>query len=175
MCARGCRGCANPGFASAEMWRNMTARRSRPPTRLGWPGEPAARTGWAARPPTPPARPLKTPPPQPRRPLRGKPGRNPTQLHYARQGIVTPEMEFIAIRENLGLEEALGASTGKEPRHAPGFQHPGLSGQPGTPSVFGAFPPRTPRVITPEFVRQEMAAGRALIPANVNHYRSASR
>jgi len=69
-----------------------------------------------------------------------------TQMHYAKQGIVTPEMEFIAARENQRLVEALA------------FQHPGES--------FGA---RLPRVMTPEFVRDEVARGRAIIPANINH------
>ncbi|WP_279343061.1 phosphomethylpyrimidine synthase ThiC [Geothrix paludis] len=69
-----------------------------------------------------------------RKPLRAKAGRNVTQLHYARQGVVTPEMEFIAIRENLGREAA------------------GIKSR-----------------ITPEFVRDEVARGRAIIPANINH------
>lgn len=73
-----------------------------------------------------------------------------TQLHYARQGIVTPEMEFIAIRENMGRERIRSEVL----RH----QHPGES--------FGA---RLPENITPEFVRDEVAAGRAIIPANINH------
>jgi len=68
-----------------------------------------------------------------RRPLRAKAGKNVTQMHYARQGIVTPEMEYIAIRENLGRE-----ASGRRP-------------------------------ITPEFVRDEVARGRAVIPANINH------
>jgi len=84
-------------------------------------------------------------------PRRALPGRNVTQLHYARQGIITPEMEYIAIRENLGLTEA-------EMQQATQSQH---SGQP-----FGAA---IPRYITPEFVRQEVAAGRAVIPSNINH------
>lgn len=74
-------------------------------------------------------------------------GANVTQMHYARQGIITPEMEYIAIRENLGLEA-----------EDAGNQHPGES--------FGAAIPRS---ITPEFVRSEVAAGRAIIPANINH------
>lgn len=73
-----------------------------------------------------------------------------TQLHYARAGIVTPEMEFIAIRENMGRERIRGEVL----RH----QHPGQS--------WGA---NLPDNITPEFVRQEVAAGRAIIPANINH------
>lgn len=83
-------------------------------------------------------------------PKRAKAGRCVTQLHYARQGIVTPEMEFIAIRENMGRERIRSEVL----RH----QHPGMS--------FGASLPEN---ITPEFVRDEVAAGRAIIPANINH------
>ncbi|MFZ9200956.1 MAG: phosphomethylpyrimidine synthase ThiC [Opitutales bacterium] len=88
--------------------------------------------------------------------LRAKPGCRPTQLAYARRGIVTPEMEYIAIRENLRLQRA--ADDTKLPRHALGFQHAGQS--------HGAA---IPREITPEFVRDEVARGRAIIPANINH------
>ena len=84
--------------------------------------------------------------PHRRRPLVAKPGRNVTQLHYARSGIITPEMEAVALRENLRTDAALSA------------QHPGQS--------WGAA---IPREITPEFVRAEVARGRAIIPANVNH------
>jgi phosphomethylpyrimidine synthase len=86
-----------------------------------------------------------------RLPRRALAGKNVTQLHYARQGIITPEMEYIAIRENMSLQQAraLGAL---------GQQHPGQH--------FGA---RIPNDITPEFVRGEIAAGRAIIPANINH------
>lgn len=83
-------------------------------------------------------------------PKRAKVGKRVTQLHYARQGIVTPEMEFIAIRENMGRERIRSEVL----RH----QHPGMN--------FGA---RLPENITPEFVRDEVAAGRAIIPANINH------
>ncbi|WP_315708691.1 phosphomethylpyrimidine synthase ThiC [Brenneria uluponensis] len=79
-----------------------------------------------------------------------KTGKRVTQLHYARQGIVTPEMEFIAIRENMGRERIHSEVLRQ--------QHPGQS--------FGA---NLPDSITPEFVRQEVAAGRAIIPANINH------
>jgi len=85
-----------------------------------------------------------------RTPLRAKPGANVTQMHYARRGIVTPEMEYIAIRENQRIE-ALKTSALRN-------QHPGES--------FGAS---LPRLITPEFVRDEVARGRAIIPANINH------
>ncbi|ECP1951699.1 phosphomethylpyrimidine synthase ThiC [Salmonella enterica subsp. enterica serovar Javiana] len=88
-------------------------------------------------------------------PKRAKAGHCVTQLHYARQGIVTPEMEFIAIRENMGRERIRSEVL----RH----QHPGES--------FGA---RLPENITPEFVRDEVAAGRAIIPANINHPESES-
>ncbi|MEM7656966.1 MAG: phosphomethylpyrimidine synthase ThiC [Bacteroidota bacterium] len=84
-------------------------------------------------------------------PLRAKEGQNVTQMHYARKGIITPEMEYIAIRENQRLEEMRDGSEMWQ-------QHPGNS--------FGA---NTPELITPEFVRQEVAMGRAIIPANINH------
>ncbi len=84
-----------------------------------------------------------------RKPLRAKHGMNVTQMHYARKGIITPEMEFIAIRENQRLE---GVSEMLR------TQHPG--------EHFGASIPQT---ITPEFVRSEVARGRAIIPANINH------
>ena len=83
-----------------------------------------------------------------RPPLRAQPGRRVTQMHYARRGEITPEMEYIAIRENQSAE-----------RHAElGVQHPGQS--------FGAS---LPARVTPEFVRDEVARGRAIIPANPNH------
>jgi phosphomethylpyrimidine synthase len=84
-----------------------------------------------------------------RKPLRAKRGMNVTQMHYARRGIITPEMEFIAIRENQ-RSEALSELLTR--------QHPGED--------FGAS---IPRMITPEFVRDEVARGRAIIPANINH------
>ncbi len=87
-----------------------------------------------------------------RTPKRAKAGKCVTQLHYARQGIITPEMEFIALRENMGRAQA----EGKQDEIYQ--QHPGES--------FGA---NLPAQITPEFVRAEVAAGRAIIPANINH------
>ncbi|MER0496894.1 phosphomethylpyrimidine synthase ThiC [Aeromonas hydrophila] len=84
------------------------------------------------------------------KPRRAKPGRRVTQLHYARAGLVTPEMEFIAIRENMGRERVRSELLRT--------QHPGHD--------FGA---RLPQNITPEFVRDEVAAGRAIIPSNINH------
>jgi phosphomethylpyrimidine synthase len=93
----------------------------------------------------------------PRRPLRARPGANVTQMHYARRGIVTPEMEFIAIRENQARAEPAAPPAG--PRHGGGVaRHPG--------QAWGAA---IPERITPEFVRDEVARGRAIIPANVNH------
>ena len=103
--------------------------------------------------------------------LRAISGKNVTQMHYAKQGIITPEMEYIAIRENMGrvdsfnhiycssehqsglLKQAQTAAM----RHE-NHQHPGES--------YGA---NIPRFITPEFVREEVASGRAIIPANINH------
>ena len=85
-----------------------------------------------------------------RTPLRAKAGKNVTQMHYARQGIITPEMEFIAIRENQRRQEVID-----EEREAR------LKGE-----SFGA---NLPELITPEFVRDEVAAGRAVIPNNINH------
>ncbi|MCC5808309.1 MAG: phosphomethylpyrimidine synthase ThiC [Opitutales bacterium] len=95
-----------------------------------------------------------------RRVLRAKAGQCVTQLHYARQGIITPEMEFVAIRENMRLQ-----ASGGDLETGPGFvgndlriQHPGQS--------WGAA---IPKEVTPEFVRSEVARGRAIIPANINH------
>ncbi len=91
-----------------------------------------------------------------RAPRRSVSGGNVTQMHYARQGIITPEMEYIAVRETLGRQLCSGNFPQTDLRH----QHPGQS--------FAArLNNRT--VITPEFVREEVAAGRAIIPANVNH------
>jgi len=89
-----------------------------------------------------------------RNPRRARAGRNVTQMHYARQGIVTPEMEYIAIRESLRLQELRNDSRYTKLLK----QHPGQS--------WGAH---MPQEITPEFVRAEVAAGRAIIPANINH------
>ncbi|WP_027329470.1 phosphomethylpyrimidine synthase ThiC [Marinimicrobium agarilyticum] len=84
-----------------------------------------------------------------RQPRRAKKGANVSQMHYARRGIITPEMEYIAIRENMALAEA---------RERGDVQHPG--------EAFGA---NIPEEITPEFVRSEVARGRAIIPCNINH------
>ncbi|HEX9425064.1 MAG TPA: phosphomethylpyrimidine synthase ThiC [Pyrinomonadaceae bacterium] len=93
-------------------------------------------------------------------PLRAKPDTCVTQMHYARRGIITPEMEFIAIRENLGWERKhpAGRDTEEAPRDSLRHQHRGQS--------FGAA---LPEYVTPEFVRDEVARGRAIIPANINH------
>jgi phosphomethylpyrimidine synthase len=88
-----------------------------------------------------------------RKPRRAKSGANVTQMHYARRGVVTPEMEFIAIRENLKREEMLARMPDIVRR-----QHPGQS--------FGAA---IPAKITADFVREEVARGRAIIPNNINH------
>jgi phosphomethylpyrimidine synthase len=98
-----------------------------------------------------------------RQPRRAKPGMNVTQMHYARQGIVTPEMEFIAIRENLRRREYIeslrqSGPQGERLAKLLGRQHPGQN--------FGAA---LREEITPEFVRDEVARGRAIIPANINH------
>jgi phosphomethylpyrimidine synthase len=106
-----------------------------------------------------------------RRPLRASLGHPVTQLWYARQGVITPEMEFIAIRENLGRTR-LADLAGDNRRNELDKQHAGssqLPHSPYTPSVFQRFPARIPREITPEFVRAEVAAGRAIFPANINH------
>ena len=113
------------------------------------------------------------PSPAARPPLRAKPGKCVTQLYYARQGIITPEMEFIAIRENHGLQRMKEEGRRKNAksdlsairnpqsaieRNDLAQQHRGES--------FGA---NVPNEITPEFVRSEVARGRAIIPANINH------
>ena len=86
-----------------------------------------------------------------KKPRRARSGCNVTQLHYARQGIITPEMEYIAIRENMAKAQAANQKEVNE-------QHQGRS--------FGA---NIPTEITADFVRSEVAAGRAIIPANINH------
>ncbi len=94
-----------------------------------------------------------------RQPLRANQDHPVTQLWYARQGMITPEMEYIAIRENLGRQAAYEAVENKQgARNVLHQQHPGES--------FGAG---IPKFITPEFVRSEVARGRAIIPANINH------
>jgi phosphomethylpyrimidine synthase len=108
---------------------------------------------------------------QRRRPLRAKVGKVVTQLAYARAGIITPEMEFIAIRENMGRAKIAEMSRDIV-RNDLNKQHAGssqLGKSPYTPSIFSRFPQRIPAQITPEFVRDEVAAGRAIIPNNVNH------
>ncbi|MGB7768166.1 MAG: phosphomethylpyrimidine synthase ThiC [Verrucomicrobiia bacterium] len=130
-----------------------------------------------------------------RRALRAKPGKVVTQLAYARAGIITPEMEFIAIREQMRVAQAsrlsadssrIGDLSHDNVRNDLNKQHAGSSQLSGsarvsraiegvppstsfTPSVFSRFPQRIPAEITPEFVRSEIAAGRAIIPNNLNH------
>ena len=93
-----------------------------------------------------------------RKPLRAKPRMNVTQMHYARKGMVTPEMEYIAIRENQSLERILEPASSLDSHGGGVAQHPG--------QAWGA---RIPAKITPEFVRDEVARGRAIIPTNINH------
>jgi phosphomethylpyrimidine synthase len=111
-----------------------------------------------------------------RRTLRASKGHPVTQLWYARQGIITPEMEFVALRENMGRarladlkDDILRNELDKQ--HAGSTQQSAIGNQQSafTPSVFRRFPQRIPAEITPEFVRSEVAAGRAIIPANINH------
>ncbi|RDK09885.1 phosphomethylpyrimidine synthase ThiC [Cupriavidus lacunae] len=90
-------------------------------------------------------------------PRRAKAGANVSQMHYARKGIITPEMEYVALRESLNLQ----ALYDKPEYKALLRQHPG--------NALGAGLPLRPEDITPEFVRQEIASGRAIIPANINH------
>jgi phosphomethylpyrimidine synthase len=128
---------------------------------------------------------------QRRRPLKASTGHPVTQLWYAQQGIITPEMEYIAIRENgarisnpCGPRSSRpGSESDPDDRQPHRFQtcapsddlahqHPGsaqLPDYPYTPSIFRRFPQRIPEQITAEFVRSEVAAGRAIIPANINH------
>ena len=95
-----------------------------------------------------------------RKPLRASAGHPVTQFWYAKQGIITPEMEYIAIRENMGLAKLREESQalGQTPANSLAHQHPG--------NPWGAS---IPDEITPEFVRDEVARGRAIIPSNINH------
>ncbi len=95
-----------------------------------------------------------------RKTLRAKPGACVTQMHYAKKGIVTPEMEYVAIRENMKQQSAreLLEMTAQGPRNSLWRKHAG--------QAFGAA---IPNEITPEFVRSEVARGRAIIPLNINH------
>src|SRR5207248_8863945 len=107
-----------------------------------------------------------------------KPGKAVTQLYYARQGVITPEMEFIAIRENgragAGIEPANGSSVGEA------VSFPSSNNREANSLPYGrndlrqqhageSFGAAIPKEITPEFVRGEVARGRAIIPANINH------
>lgn len=98
-----------------------------------------------------------------RQPRRAKSGANVTQMHYARRGIITPEMEFVAIRENLRRQHYLeslrqSGPNGEEMARRLGKVHPGMT--------YGA---QLPDHVTPEFVRDEIARGRAILPNNINH------
>ncbi len=104
-----------------------------------------------------------------RKPLRASAGHPVTQLWYARQGIITPEMEYIAIRENQGLEEMLERFSAGAASNDLLKQHPGGGARGDAPELFARFPQAIPKKITPEFVREEVARGRAIIPANINH------
>ncbi|MGI8733395.1 MAG: phosphomethylpyrimidine synthase ThiC [Pyrinomonadaceae bacterium] len=115
-----------------------------------------------------------------RTPLRARPGHCVTQMHYARRGIITPEMEFIAIRENLGrsMEETLNSNgtADREPWDRAPNQRPARTPAPkaSRDSLFHqhrgqSFGAAIPESVTPEFVREEVARGRAIIPANINH------
>jgi phosphomethylpyrimidine synthase len=121
---------------------------------------------------------LSTLNPQPstlRKPLRAKPGKAVTQLWYARQGIITPEMEFIAIRENLGraavaavADRGAAANGSGYNRNSLAFAHPGSEPIENRHSKIADLC-QSGSDITPEFVRSEVARGRAIIPANINH------
>jgi phosphomethylpyrimidine synthase len=105
-----------------------------------------------------------------RKPLRASAGHPVTQLWYAKQGIVTPEMEFIAIRENLGRQRLrIGLATSCATICGSSMRGSHQNRSATTPGIFTRFPQRLPEEITPEFVRDEVASGRAIIPANINH------
>jgi phosphomethylpyrimidine synthase len=140
-----------------------------PETRLAWieaRGDTEASAGNGS-----PSTGASLPPSLRRERRRAAPGSAVTQMHYARRGVVTPEMEFVAIRENLGRSEPVRAAYQAHPP-GPSLRAQGQSGpsdmrQHQHPSREAEA--RIPNPITPEFVRQELAAGRAIIPANVNH------
>ncbi len=98
-----------------------------------------------------------------RQPRRAKPGHNVSQMHYARRGIITPEMEFVALRENLRRREYLESLRAAGPQ---GVRLANLMGRQHAGQHFGAS---LPEEITPEFVRSEIARGRAILPNNINH------
>ncbi len=102
-----------------------------------------------------------------KKPLRAKSGKNVSQMHYAKKGIITPEMEYIAIRENQRIENlSLNPSPQERGSNPLYFQHAGNSFGANTPSPVGRA---GEGCITPEFVRNEIALGRAIIPNNINH------
>jgi phosphomethylpyrimidine synthase len=124
------------GYLSAKHAASSTGRNGNPSSILHSPSSPA------------------------RKPLRARPGKAVTQLYYAREGIITPEMEYIAIRESgrAALQSEIFNLKSAMDRDSLGHQHRGES--------FGAS---IPREITPDFVRAEIARGRAIIPSNINH------
>jgi phosphomethylpyrimidine synthase len=104
-----------------------------------------------------------------RKPLRASKGHPVTQLWYAQQGIITAEMEYIAIRENQGLEELREKMSADQPRSSLLHELPNTDSQKNAPGVFSQYPQNMPRRVTAEFVRAEVARGRAIIPCNINH------
>jgi len=104
-----------------------------------------------------------------RKSLRASAGHPVTQMWYAKQGIVTPEMEYIAIRENQGLEQLRDKLSDEASRNTLLHQHKGTPELSDAPEIFKQFEQNVPKFITPEFVRDEVARGRAIIPSNINH------
>jgi phosphomethylpyrimidine synthase len=112
---------------------------------------------------------LRAPATASRKPVRASSGHPVTQLWYAKQGIITAEMEYVAIRENQGLERLRDEWSATASRNTLAHQHEGSALRHDAPEVFRRFPQNLPKRITPEFVREEVARGRAIIPANINH------
>jgi phosphomethylpyrimidine synthase len=141
-------------------------------------GLPALRRNWILKrddveeskvhPPSPGYGAASSPQSKVQRPLHAKPGKVVTQLAYARAGIITPEMEFIAIREQMQKSE-VGRQKSESKTQNSKLKIQNSVESEFTPSVFKKFLQRIPAEITPEFVRSEVAAGRAIIPANINH------
>ena len=104
-----------------------------------------------------------------RKPLRANPGMTVTQMHYAQKGIITPEMEYVAIRENQSQEVALSQATSNGQSDGHGGGQPGVDARLWVQHPGQAWGARIPAKITPEFVRDEVARGRAIIPTNINH------
>jgi len=102
-----------------------------------------------------------------RKPLRAQAGTNVTQMHYARKGLITPEMEFIALRENLRRKESLTA--GNKPGNGHAKNNSRLADRLVSQHAGHSWGASIPSEITAEFVRDEVARGRAIIPSNINH------